>query len=231
MQDINTIVTFGDLSPKWSTPLVVSGGNVSLVPCRGTPSDILACCHRLIPCVLVVEGAFMHEVHEDEFRRVVDFGLNIRVLVELKRPHLMECEHLIRIGCAGYLSEDASPAQAEDALRAVLAGEIWASRTIISGVLRNLLRESRHHLTSRESEILRCVSQGLKNSEIAEQLFISPQTVRCHLRSLYGKLGTHDRLSAAVGATGSAPNADAPPKEKCWTKTTKIRAATSVVRL
>jgi DNA-binding CsgD family transcriptional regulator len=72
-----------------------------------------------------------------------------------------------------------------------------------------LTRIARRHLigqslglTAREIQVLRLVARGCRNQEIAEQLFISVETVRWHLRSLYGKLGVHDRLSAAVFASG-----------------------------
>jgi DNA-binding NarL/FixJ family response regulator len=150
--------------------------------------------------VLVVDGEFLTGLDPEEFYKAVDFGLGIRVLVELEELHFAEAAHLIRIGCAGYISKTASPEQAGEALRAVLAGELWASRRIVSSVLLNVLRESRHGLTFRESEILSLVSEGLKNSEIAERLCISPQTVRWHLRGVYSKLGTHDRLRVVIRA-------------------------------
>jgi len=69
-------------------------------------------------------------------------------------------------------------------------------------MIRDLLSaESPRKLTRREKEILRLVGQGYKNQEIAEQLFISRETVRWHLRSLYPKIGVQDRLSAAFYAT------------------------------
>jgi DNA-binding CsgD family transcriptional regulator len=51
-------------------------------------------------------------------------------------------------------------------------------------------------LTARESEILRLLSQGLTDIQIAETLFISPRTVNAHLTSIYGKLGVNSRSAA-----------------------------------
>jgi DNA-binding CsgD family transcriptional regulator/tetratricopeptide (TPR) repeat protein len=51
-------------------------------------------------------------------------------------------------------------------------------------------------LTAREAEVLRCVSQGLSDAEIAEKLVISPRTVNSHLTSIYGKLGVSSRAAA-----------------------------------
>jgi DNA-binding NarL/FixJ family response regulator len=107
------------------------------------------------------------------------------------------------MGCVGLVSRDFTAEQAFRALSAVLDGELWLSRKTSSQTLLKLIREAKYHLTSRESQILSLLGEGLKNHEIAERLFISPQTVRWHLRSLYTKLGTHDRNSAASGSPAS----------------------------
>jgi DNA-binding CsgD family transcriptional regulator len=52
-------------------------------------------------------------------------------------------------------------------------------------------------LTDRELEVLRLVSIGQSNEAIAETLFISIETVKKHLKNVYGKLGVHNRVEAA----------------------------------
>jgi DNA-binding CsgD family transcriptional regulator len=51
-------------------------------------------------------------------------------------------------------------------------------------------------LTAREIEVLRLVTQGITDAEVAEQLYISPRTVGQHLRSIYNKLGVSSRTAA-----------------------------------
>jgi DNA-binding CsgD family transcriptional regulator len=53
-------------------------------------------------------------------------------------------------------------------------------------------------LTRREREILNLVAEGKTNLEIAEELWVSPSTVRKHLENVYGKLGVHTRTAAAA---------------------------------
>ena len=86
---------------------------------------------------------------------------------------------------------------AAGALRAVADGELWAPRKVISGLVREWVNESSpRQLTGRESEILALIAGGYTNRQIAESLFITRETVRWHVRSIYAKLGASDRESA-----------------------------------
>ncbi len=64
----------------------------------------------------------------------------------------------------------------------------------------NINKES-FNLSNRELEVLRYVSLGLSNVEIARLLSISPHTVKSHVNSIFNKLGASDRTDAAVIAT------------------------------
>ncbi len=55
-------------------------------------------------------------------------------------------------------------------------------------------------LTEREQEILELISSGLTNAAIADELYISPQTVKKHAGNIYGKLSVHTRTEAAARA-------------------------------
>ena len=59
-------------------------------------------------------------------------------------------------------------------------------------------------LSEREREILDCLAQGLRRQEIADRLFISPNTVRTHINHLIKKLKVHSALAAVSIAKGSA---------------------------
>jgi DNA-binding NarL/FixJ family response regulator len=56
------------------------------------------------------------------------------------------------------------------------------------------------HLSPRERDILRLVTDGYTNDEIAERLACATATIKTHLLHLFSKLGVHDRVSAAVSA-------------------------------
>ncbi|MBD2465242.1 response regulator transcription factor [Oscillatoria sp. FACHB-1407] len=55
-------------------------------------------------------------------------------------------------------------------------------------------------LSSREREVLKLITEGASNPEIARRLYLSPNTIKTHVRSILNKLGVEHRLQAAVVA-------------------------------
>jgi len=213
MATMGRLVLTENLSPKWSKLQYsrTEWHSMSITRCGGEAKEILAECRRLSPCLLVVSDTFMDGIDRDVFRAAADFGRSILVLVEVGDDDPGRDERFLRIGCSGVLPKTASLAEARRALGVVLSGELYAAARTISGLLRSVLWETGHSLTAREAEILRLMAQGLKNQEIAKRLFISVQTVRWHLRGLYGKFGSHDR--SAVMASVRTRNDPFGPSE------------------
>ncbi|HEX6289027.1 MAG TPA: response regulator transcription factor [Herpetosiphonaceae bacterium] len=100
---------------------------------------------------------------------------------------------LIKSGAKGYLLKDEEPATITTAVRTVARGKTWLSPQVLDTVLDHTVRDTdtldEPELSSRETEVLRLLSEGRSNQEIGEQLGISERTVRFHLRNIYDKLG------------------------------------------
>ncbi len=96
-----------------------------------------------------------------------------------------------------YLTKDASGEQVLDAIRASTGG-----CDIFLHVALDRLAERMPsvELTLREAEVLTCVTQGLSNREIAEELGIMEKTVRIHVSSVLDKMGARDRTQATIYA-------------------------------
>lgn len=92
------------------------------------------------------------------------------------------------------------------AIKAVAAGATWLDPEISSILLSRpaatiaLVKPAGPHLSPREREILRLLTDGYTNEEIADRLTCAPATVKTHLLHLFRKLGVRDRVSAAVAA-------------------------------
>jgi len=127
-------------------------------------------------------------------------------------PSQEEIINLINAGARGYFDLNDPPGQLGEAVRVVNRGEIWLPRDkmssimdrIISVVGRDMKGKTLDQLTSTEFQVLRLIGQGKSNEEIAKILFISKNTVRSHIKSIYSKLDTHSRLQLALYAINSA---------------------------
>ncbi len=110
----------------------------------------------------------------------------------------------LRAGATGYVLTSLDPAKVPLAVLGVLAGDPSVSPTVVEGVIEELreLGPRRRlppgtELTRRESTILALLGEGLTTSDVAERLFITPSTVRCHVAAIVRKLGVQNRKAAA----------------------------------
>jgi DNA-binding NarL/FixJ family response regulator len=179
--------------------------DIVLIRTASPLKEVLEECQKRVPCVLVVDYDSVASTERPaEFTKKIQFGRSIPVLVTINGESSPGLEHMLRMGCMGFLGPEASPRQVRRAVDAVASGEFWAPRKVVSRVLQDVLSpDNPRSMTAREAEILTLVSQGYTNQQIAEALCICRETVRWHMRMLYGKLGVHDRLSAATHALKS----------------------------
>lgn len=111
----------------------------------------------------------------------------------------------IQAGADGYLLKEISPQELYDAIQQTLAGGAAMTPSIALKTL-NLLRNpiqvgesisnEEINLSKREIDVLEQISSGLTYTEIAENLYISPSTVRKHIENIYKKLQVNSKLEA-----------------------------------
>ena len=116
----------------------------------------------------------------------------------------------LKAGAKGHISKDVSISDLIKAIQAVHQGEMWLERKLIARFLDGETvadaggevqhRRTKEGLTQREQEVLRALSTGCTNKEIAQTLFISEKTVKSHLNSIFRKLNVTRRLQAILYA-------------------------------
>jgi DNA-binding NarL/FixJ family response regulator len=114
----------------------------------------------------------------------------------------------LRAGALGYLLKDVSGEELADAVRKVAAGGALIEPSVARKVLAEFARLAPpartaddglpDPLSEREQEILRCLSLGLSNREIAQRLNLAEGTVKNYVSAILQKLGVRDRTQAAV---------------------------------
>lgn len=114
-------------------------------------------------------------------------------------------------GVSGVCYDSNSPECLVKVVSAVLEGELWFSRQVISNYILNLRSKGERSggevpgkkgssLTAREEEVLLLIASGSTNEEIAEQLYISTHTVKSHVYRIFQKIEVPNRLQAALWA-------------------------------
>jgi DNA-binding NarL/FixJ family response regulator len=106
----------------------------------------------------------------------------------------------IRRGASGHLDKRLDAATLAKALRSVANGEqvvaVCDQKQVENPDVATLAEH--HHLSVREAEILRLITQGLSNQEIAEKAYLSINTVKSYIRTAYRKMGVSSRSQAVL---------------------------------
>lgn len=115
-------------------------------------------------------------------------------------------ENALRRGIRGFFYEQDRLERFPKGLQAMFEGELWASREILTKTILEhrdkeiFSKKDATILTLREIEILTMVAVGATNEQIANELFISPNTVKTHIYNIFKKINVPNRLQAALWA-------------------------------
>jgi DNA-binding NarL/FixJ family response regulator len=135
-------------------------------------------------------------------------------LIMVDTPLLPEDDQvaLFKLGVHGFCQRDITSELLLKAVNAVVSGELWMPRALITRIIDDLTRDGTQEtrervasgdsvtscLTPRELEVARMVHKGGNNKTIARKLDISERTVKAHLSSIFRKLNIENRLHLAI---------------------------------
>jgi two-component system, NarL family, response regulator DegU len=134
---------------------------------------------------------------------------NIKVImltVENDKKTILEA---IDIGADGYILKESAGSEIVNAIRLVYKGEKYIDKILINTIFYNIKKDLKYYtkekeiinlLTKRELSILYEISKGLKNKQIAEQLFLSEKTVKNYITGIFKKIKVEDRVQATIFA-------------------------------
>src|SRR5215472_10490029 len=170
-----------------------------------TLAQTLAAAKKFSADVLIFEAALTPSPMEavaDLLRQAPQ----MKLVVVTHEPNEEMTLELFRRGVHGIVSREVEPEILVECLRKVSQGEPWLDRQGVSWVLsayrtqgtRPAGSRPKVQLTPKESLIVSCVTQGMKNKEIALRVGTTEQVVKNYLRKVYDKLGVADRLELAL---------------------------------
>jgi DNA-binding NarL/FixJ family response regulator len=168
-------------------------------------AQTLSALEKFTADILIFEAALTSNP-PDTVSEILRQSANCRLVVVLQEPDQEMTLELFRRGAHAVVSREVEPDMLVECLRKVSEGEPWLEPRAVGWVLeayrtqavRPAGARSKVQLTPKESLIVSCVTQGMKNKEIALRVGTTEQVVKNYLRKVYDKLGVADRLELAL---------------------------------
>ena len=183
-------------------------GGFDVVACSRNGDEALAVVRSQPVDILVLDLRMPGKSGLDVLREVTTDAPSCRVVLLTAALRDAAVSEIMQAGAKGIVLKESSPEDLIDCVRRVHRGHVWIDRGLLARTFdrggKNGEAGETVSLTPREREIIRMVSQGLRNREIGQRLFISEGTVKIHLHNVYDKLGLDGRLELLLYAQENA---------------------------
>jgi DNA-binding NarL/FixJ family response regulator len=184
--------------------------NIEVVAEAENGEEAIAKTEELAPDVVLMDVRMPRVNGIEAARQIREISPSTKILMLTVSDEEDDLYQAIKAGANGYLLKEISVEEVAEAIRAVAQGQSLISPYMASKLLNefnSLAKRAEERdqylaprLTSREMDVLRHVARGMSNREIADNLFISENTVKNHVRNILEKLHLHSRMEAVMYA-------------------------------
>jgi NarL family two-component system response regulator LiaR len=178
--------------------------DVEVVGEAGDGEEAVSLVEALAPDVVVIDLVMPRVGGIEAIRRIHELRPSTKVIVLTSFADDEKVFAAVRAGAAGYLLKDVRPQELGEAIRTVSRGEALLHPAVAAKLMREFAHPDRpagsQALTEREMDVLRLISRGRSNKEIALELSVAEKTVKTHVSSILQKLHLADRTQAALYA-------------------------------
>ncbi len=165
---------------------------------------------ELMPDVVLMDVRMPKRTGIEATQRIKELLPHVKIMMLTISDEEADLYESIKAGASGYLLKEISTEEVADAIRSVVAGHSRISPAMASKLLTEFASMTKRaderqqlpppRLTERELEVLKLVAKGMSNREIADELVISDNTVKNHVRNILEKLHLHNRMEAVMYA-------------------------------
>ena len=145
----------------------------------------------------------------DATKKIRAINKDAKIVILTSHNDEKEVINSIKAGANAYCSKEINPQRLVNVVQSVLDGAAWFDPSISHIVLKAATttqsyevspKKTDYNLTARESQILKLITEGYSNTDIANELLVSINTTKAHVASILQKLEVDDRLQAALKA-------------------------------
>jgi len=168
--------------------------------------EALALVSEMVPDIVLLDLIMPGMDGVEATRRIKQISPRTQVVVLTSYHEDAHIFPALKAGATSYILKDMKMDKLVDVLRRAVRGEVTLHPRVAARVLQNLRGEDGEspalftELTERELDVLKLIANGLTNSQIAEKLVISENTVKGHVSNILSKLHLADRTQVAVYA-------------------------------
>ena len=188
--------------------ILKSEPDFEVVAAAGTADDLGALVDQYLPDVVLLDARLPGISGAEACHRLVGSHPEVAVLIVSTYADEHLVEECIKAGAKGYVIKDIKQFSLKESIRAVHAGGGAVSPSVAAKVLARLrspqqasTEERPVPLSDTQLEIVRLISSGLSNREIAARVHLSENTIKSHVQEVFRKLGVDNRVEAAVRAS------------------------------
>lgn len=188
-------------------------GHSNTVSCASTWSDVIQSITSTSHHVIILDPVLARRSVVEAVAELSAASIDMHIIV-VDTPQVPETEQvdLFKLGVHGFCQRTISSQLLGKAVAAVMNGELWMQRSLITRIIDELTHSGSSAtnsdsspgssaiecLTPRELEVARMVHKGGNNKAIAKKLDISERTVKAHLSAIFRKLNIENRLHLAL---------------------------------
>lgn len=187
--------------------ILQSESDFEVVAATGTADELSALVDHVLPDVVLLDARLPGISGAEACHRLVASHPDVAVLIVSTYADEHLVEECIRAGAKGYVIKDVEQFSLKESIRAVHGGGGAVSPSVAAKVLDRLRSHEqartreRPPLSETQLEIVRLISCGLSNREIAARVHLSENTIKSHVQEVFRKLGVDNRVEAAVRAS------------------------------
>jgi DNA-binding NarL/FixJ family response regulator len=172
--------------------------DIAVVGTAGTAAEALRTLSLFRPDVVLLDYDLPDDDGVSLIGPIRELSPHTQILMLTSYTDPIILSEAIDAGCAGFITKRSSTDEIAAAVLAVRSDQTPVSPDMVRSIVAKDHNRVGSDLTAREVEVLRLAAKGLSNKEIAEQLFLSVNTVRNHMQRVLNKLGAHSKLEATA---------------------------------